>query len=307
MLLCCSVLQCVAVCCSVLQCVAVCNSVLQCAKRRYSVVGLAQQSDMGRQRYIGSLISKVSFAREPCEIGLVWMTTSSSRIARPKERTIRHYRKIAILRGVCECVLHATPFPPTPLALPHPPLPQKSLIFQRENDTILRPHNYFMSSVCGSLSPARSPFMCASLSPARSPCVCASLSLAVSLSVFLALALPLPLTLPRSLSVLRQTSTCVCHVCMSSSLSLVCAFCSVAHAFSHSLTLSLLAVRQTGECVRVCVVLSFALSEQYSSLSSVYIPLALACVSLCHARLRSLTRTHVLSLFLSPVRQTGDP
>ena len=118
MLLCCSVLQCVAVCCSVLQCVAVCNSVLQCAKRRYSVVGLAQQSDMGRQRYIGSLISKVSFAREPCEIGLVWMTTSSSRIARPKERTIRHYRKIAILRGVCECVLHATPFPPTPLALP---------------------------------------------------------------------------------------------------------------------------------------------------------------------------------------------
>jgi len=29
-LMCCSVLQCVAVCCSVLQCVAVCCSVLQC-------------------------------------------------------------------------------------------------------------------------------------------------------------------------------------------------------------------------------------------------------------------------------------
>ena len=30
---CCSVLQCVAVCCSVLQCVAVCCSVLQCVAR----------------------------------------------------------------------------------------------------------------------------------------------------------------------------------------------------------------------------------------------------------------------------------
>jgi len=30
LLMCCSVLQCVAVCCSVLQCVAVCCSVLQC-------------------------------------------------------------------------------------------------------------------------------------------------------------------------------------------------------------------------------------------------------------------------------------
>jgi len=29
---CCSVLQCVAVCCSVLQCVAVCCSVLQCVR-----------------------------------------------------------------------------------------------------------------------------------------------------------------------------------------------------------------------------------------------------------------------------------
>jgi len=37
-ILCCSVLQCVAVCCSVLQCVAVCCSVLQCVAVCYSVL-----------------------------------------------------------------------------------------------------------------------------------------------------------------------------------------------------------------------------------------------------------------------------
>ena len=34
-MMCCSVLQCVAVCCSVLQCVAVCCSVLQCVAACY--------------------------------------------------------------------------------------------------------------------------------------------------------------------------------------------------------------------------------------------------------------------------------
>jgi len=37
-IVCCSVLQCVAVCCSVLQCVAVCCSVLQCVAVRCSML-----------------------------------------------------------------------------------------------------------------------------------------------------------------------------------------------------------------------------------------------------------------------------
>jgi len=48
LMLCCSVLQCVAVCCSVLQCMAVCCSVLQCVSAGHSDYEVAPRIDAER-------------------------------------------------------------------------------------------------------------------------------------------------------------------------------------------------------------------------------------------------------------------